>query len=182
MKKQILADGIVYLICMAVAVLLNLLVSALLETIGMTFGLVEYYQRAWIRVASGFFVGCAILAALIYKECYKSLEFYPSVLIPSIALAGIVQMILAAILSFNPILAGGVRDLAGIMSFGKGFDSEAMIEKIKLPMCLAAFAIYIACEIGCALLFGYLGKKRRAKSRSELIPTVSEETEENPQA
>ncbi len=174
MKKQIIADGIVYLICMVVAVLLNLLISALLEAIGMTFGFVEYYQRAWIRVFSGFFVGCAILAALVYRECYKSLEFYPSILIPSVALAGICQMIIAGILSFNPIFAGGVRDLAGIMSFGSDFDSAAMIEKINLTMCLAAFGIYIVFEILAALGFGYLGVKRREKSRKELIPQESD--------
>ena len=175
MKKQIVADGIIYLICMAVAVLLNLLVSTLLETMGMTFGLVEYYQRAWVRVVSGFAVGCAILAALVYRECYKSLEFYPSVLIPSVALAGIAQMILAALMGFNPILSGGVRDLAGILSFGTGFDSAEMIEKIELPTCLFAFVIYLLFEIGFAVLFGYLGVKRREQNRKELISSESEE-------
>ena len=175
MKKQIVADGIIYLICMAVAVLLNLLVSALVESIGATIGFTEYYHRAWIRMITGFFVGCAILSALVYRECYKSLAFYPAVLVPAIGLAGLCQMVLAIILNFHPVVSGGVRDLAGILSFGSGFDSVSMIEKLELPLCILAFLIYLVFEILTALAFGYLGVRRREKSRKELF---SKETEQ----
>ena len=74
-------------------------------------------------------------------------------------------MILAMIVSFNPMVAGGVRDLAGILRFGRDFDSAEMVGNIGLPMCLAAFSIYLAFEILSAVLFGYWGVKRRIKNR-----------------
>ena len=169
MKKQIVADGIIYLICMVVAVLLNLLISALLESIGITLGFAEYSQRAWIRVFSGFSVGIAILSAVVYRECHKSVQFYPVMLIPSVALAGGCQLVLAAIFGFNPIFSGGVRDLAGLILFGADFDSAAMVEKIGLPVCFFAFLIYLSLEILSAMLFGYWGMKRRIKNREGMV-------------
>ncbi len=174
MKKQIVADAIVYLIAMVVAMLLNLLVSALLETIVASFGLEEYFARAFVRIASGFLVGAGVLGALVYRECYKSVEFTPLVLVPSIALAGIAQMLLALVLKFNPILSGGVRDLAGVICLGSGFDSADMIEKIPLFMGVLAFLVYLLFEIGVCVWLGYLGKKNRLKSREALVNSESD--------
>ena len=175
MKKQIVADAIVYLISMVVAMLLNLLVSALLETIFASLGLDEYFGRAIVRITSGFLVGAGVLGALVYRECHKDMLFMPSILIPSIALAGIGQMALALVFRFNPILSGGVRDLAGILSFGSGFDSVDKIEKIPLPMGILAFFMYLLFEIGICVWLGYLGKKNREKSREDLINPESGE-------
>lgn len=169
MKKQIVADAIVYLITMLVAMLMNLLVSAFLETVFVSFGLEEYFGRAIVRIISGFLVGAGVLGALVYRECYKSMEFCPVILAPSVALAGIGHMILVLLLNFNPIFSGGVRDLAGVISFGTAFDSANMIEKIPFLANVFAFFVYLLFEISMALLLGFLGKRSREQNRDTLI-------------
>ena len=174
MKKQILADAIVYLITMAVAMLLNLLVSAFLETVLASFGVDAYYERAFVRIASGVLVGSGVLGALIYRECYKSMEYRPLLLAASLALAGVGQLILALLLRFHPIVSGGVRDLAGVISLGDRFTSVEMIEKIPLLASVFSFVVCLLIEIGVALWLGFLGKRNREKNRDMLVGQNSE--------
>ncbi len=175
MKKQILADGIIYFICMIVAVLLNLAVSALTVRVGTSL-MMTYFGRSVIRLVTGFLVSCGVIGGVVYRECYKSVSFRPRMLIPALGLAGAAHLILCLPLKFYPFIAGGVRDLAGLLSMGTGFSAPEAVSEIRFWAYLVAFAIFLWFQIGTALVCGYVGKKRRLKSREGL--NLCEETKE----
>ncbi len=175
MKKQIVADGIIYLICMLVAQLLNIAVSALTVRLGMAF-LFTYFGRSLIRLVTGFLVSGVVLGAIVYRESYKSMRMQPKLLVPAITLAGLAHLVICLPLKFYPFIAGGVRDLAGILSMGIGFSGEERIGEIYLWAYLAAFALFLLFEIATALICAYAGRKRRIKNREGLNLCEEEST------
>ena len=168
MKKQTLVNAAVYLICFVVACVLNLAVSWLLLKIVDSFVALNYFGQSVVRIVSGFLTGGAVIGAVVGRECFKSLEFRPLPLVASLSMAGAVHLLLCLILMFYPFIAGGVRDLAGVIGMGSKFDSETDIEKIYLWQYLLAFVIDLAYKIGVACLVGYLGKAKRLKNRESI--------------
>lgn len=177
MKKQIVADAVIYLICMIAAVLLNVAVSAMTVRFGISLGNLNYFGRSWVRLVTGLAVGSGVLGAVVYRECYKSMQFQIGTLLPSLSLAGLAHLGIACLLKFYPFIAGGVRDLAGILSFGTEFASESKIAEIRFGTYLVAFLLYFAFETAVVLLCGIIGKKRRIKNREGLH--LTDETEEH---
>ena len=165
MKKQVFINSGVYLICMISACLLNLAVTGILLKIVLSFADIGYFATAILRVVFGFLTGAGIIGAIVYRECYKSLEFHPGWIALSMGLAGIVHLGLSVVLMFYPFIAGGVRPLAGILCMGSGFNSDGMIEYIYLWAYLLAFLLYWLFQVVVSLACGWIGKKKRLKSR-----------------
>ena len=168
MKKQTVVNAVVYLICFVVACILNLAVSWLLLKIVDAFVALDYFGESVVRIVSGFLTGGVVIGAVVGRECFKSLEFRPLSLVASLAMAGGAHLLLCLLLMFYPFIAGGVRDLAGVIGMGSKFDSASEIEKIYLWQYLLAFVIDLVYRIGIALLAGYLGKATRLKNRENL--------------
>ncbi len=167
MKKQIVADGVIYLICMLAAQLLNVAASALTVRLGMAF-MFTYFGRSLIRLVTGFLVSSGVIGAVVWRESYKSMSVRPKQLIPALTLAGLVHLILCLPLKFYPFVAGGVRDLAGILSMGTAFASEEMIGEIRFWAYLVAFAVFLILEIAVALVCAKMGVRKRLKNREGL--------------
>lgn len=167
-NKKIGTNAIFYLICMVVACVLNLAVSALLVKIVNLFIEVEYFEAAIVRIVSSLLTSGVILGAVAFFESHKTLEFTPAPMLFSLLMAGGAHLILCIVLMFTPFMAGGVRELAGVLSMGDHFNSASMIEDIYLWMYLVAFAIHLAYEIAVCMLCGWLGKWKRLRDRSKL--------------
>lgn len=168
MKKQVLVNSLIYSICMVVACLLNLAVSALILKIVSAFVVMDYFSASVLRVVVGFFTGGTVIGAVIYRESYRSLQFPVGITVLSMLLAGAAHLILCLLLMFYPFIAGGVRYLAGILCMGTGFDSAAMIEDIYLWAYVLAFFLYLVFEICVSLIGGFLGKRMRLKNRESI--------------
>ena len=168
MKKQVWINSGVYLISMIAACLLNLAVTGMALKIVLAFADIGYFATAILRIVIGFLTGAGVIGAIIYHECYKSVEFHPGWIILSMSFAGIVHLGLSTVLMFYPFIAGGVRPLAGILCLGTGFDSDAMIDYIYLWAYLLAFLLYLIFQICVSLLCGFIGKKMRLKNREGL--------------
>ncbi len=179
MKKQILADGIIYLISMIAAVLLNIAVSALTVRLGLSLAHLGYFGRSVVRLVTGFAVCGGVLGAMVYRESYRSMKFSPGILIPAVTLAGLVHLLVCLPFKFYPFIGGGVRDLAGIMSQGFAFSSEEMIAEIRFVWYIVAFVIFLLFELLVAVLCSYFGRKHRLKNREGLNLCDSDGTTEN---
>lgn len=169
MKKQVGIEAAVYLLCMIVACLLNLAVSALLIKLVNLLIVVGYWEAAVIRLISGLLVGGAVLGLVVGWECYHSAEFHPASVFTSLLIAGAAHGLLCTVLMFYPFIAGGVRDLAGILTMGSHFSSADCIEEIYLWAYLCAFGIDFAFRAAVALVSGAVGKRMRIKSRETLL-------------
>ena len=168
MKKQTLTNAVVYLVCFVVACILNLAVSWLLLTITDSIIVLDYFGESIIRIFSGFLTGGVIIGAVVARESFKSIEVHPFFLAASMGLAGAAHLLLCLVLMFYPFIAGGVRDLAGVIGMGSGFSSESDIESIYLWQYLLAFCIDLVYKIGVAILCGYLGKAKRLSNRETI--------------
>ena len=176
MKKHVFTDAIVYLICTVAACLLNLAVGALMVKIVNLFIEVEYFEAAIVKMLFGLVVGCAVLGAVIGRECYQSAVFRPRSLLASLTLAGVAHLVLCFVLMFHPFISGGVRDMAGVLAMGDAFNSRDMIENIYLWNYLTAFGIDFVVRSAVALIAGAVGKRMRIKSREALL--THEQTEQ----
>ena len=168
MKKQIAVNAVIYLVCMIGACLLNLAVSWLLVKLADSFVELTYFAKAIVRILSAFLTMGAVLGAVVYRECYKSLEYRPGWLSLSVGLAGLGHLLLCLMLMFYPFIAGGVRYLAGVISLGSNFVSDDMVGRIYLWEYLLAFGIYLVFEIAVALIGGAMGKRMRLKGREQI--------------
>ncbi len=167
-KKQIWVDALTYLICFVVACLLNLATSWLFLKIADSIVVLDYFGQSVIRIVSGFLTGGVIIGAIVARESYKSIEVHPIPLMAAIGLAGVGHLLLCLVLMFYPFIAGGVRDLAGVIGMGTEFSSEADIENIYLWQYLLAFVIDLAYKMGVAILCAYMGKAKRLKNRETI--------------
>ncbi len=168
MKKQIFINACVALICMVVACLLNLLVTALIVKIVLSFADIGYFATSVMRAVIAFITCGAVMGAMNYRESFKTLEFRPALTVCSMLIAGAVHLGISLFLMFYPFIAGGTRYLAGALSMGSRFSSETRIDEIYLWAYLAAFGIYLGFEIVISLVFGVVGKKARLKNRESI--------------
>ncbi len=168
MKKQTLMNSVVYLICFVVSCVLNLAVSWLLLKIVDSIVVLDYFGQSVVRIIAGFLTGGAVIGAVVARESYKSIEVRPLSLAATLGLAGVGHLLLCLLLMFYPFIAGGVRDLAGVIGMGSGFSSESDIENIYLWQYLLAFVIDLIFKIGIAILCAYFGKAKRLKNRETI--------------
>ncbi len=169
MKKQIVANAIIYLICMIAATLLNLAVSALAVKIVDVLVLPEFFVLAIVRAVSGILTGCIIIGAILFYEGYKSVSFsFWKVVLPVI-LAAIAHFIIAFVFKFYPFIAGGTHYLGGLIENGDGFSSFESVSDVRLWAYIAAFWIAKAAEIIVAPICCLLGKTIRIKNRETLV-------------
>ncbi len=168
MKKKYFADALVYAICMVVAALLNLAVSALLVKFVTLLVAPEFFVIAIVRAVVGFLTGAIVLCLVIGYESYKSVSFSPSSIIISVSLASVIHFAIAFVLRFYPFVAGGTRYLAGLLEKGTGFDSFETVSDIRLWAYIAAFWIIKLCEIAVCVAAGKCGKTARLKNRETI--------------
>ena len=169
MKKQIIANSVIYLICMIAATLLNLAVSALAVKIVDALVLPEFFVLAIVRAVVGILTGCIVIGAIFFYEGYKTVSFsFLNVLLPML-LAAIVHFLLAFIFKFYPFIAGGTHYLGGLIESGDGFSSFESVSDVRLWAYIAAFWIAKAAEIIVAPICCLLGKSVRIKSREILV-------------
>lgn len=168
MKKKIGNNALFYLICLVVACLLNLLASALMIKIVNLFIEVEYFEGAVIRIVSSLLMNGLVLGAVCWYDSHHTAEFQPFLTVWSLLIASVVHLLLCIVLMFTPFMAGGVRDLAGVLTLGDHFDSKAMIEEITLWMYLLAYGIFVLFEAAVCLACSWIGKTRRLRQREEL--------------
>lgn len=168
MKKKIGNNALFYLICLIVACLLNLAVSALMIKIVNLFIEVEYFETSVIRMVCSLLMNGLILGAVCWFDSHHSAEFHAFSTVLSLLIASVIHLLLCVVLMFTPFMAGGVRDLAGVLTMGNSFYSAAMIEEITLWMYLLAYGIFFVFEAAVCLACGYLGKAQRLRQRKEL--------------
>lgn len=168
MKKKIGNNALFYLICLVVACLLNLASSALLIRIVNLFIEVQYFEASVIRVISSLLMNGLILGAVCWYDSHHSAEFQPFFTGLSLALASLIHLLLCIVLMFTPFMAGGVRDLAGILTAGDGFHSKSMIEEITLWTYLLSYGIFFIFEVAICLACGFIGKTQRLRRRKDL--------------
>ena len=168
MRKQYFSNAIIYAICMVVAALLNLAVSALVVKFVTLLVAPEFFVIAIVRAVVGFLTGAVVLGLVIGYESYKSVTFDPISIIISVVIAAAIHFALAFILRFYPFVAGGTRYLAGILNYGSNFESFEAVSDIYLWAYVAAFWIIKACEIGVCVIAGKSGKTARLKNRETI--------------
>ena len=168
MKKKIGNNALFYLICLVVACLLNLAASALMIKIVNLFIEVQYFEAAIVRIVSSLLMSGVILGAVSFFEGYHFVKFEPVPTVLSMLIAGVIHLILCVVLMFTPFIAGGVRDLAGVITMGDGFNSSAMIEEITLWMYLLSYGIVFVFEVAVCLACGAIGKNKRLRDRQAL--------------
>ena len=123
MKKQIIANAVIYLICMIAASLLNLAVSALAVKIVDALVLPEFFILAIVRAVAGILTGCVVIGAIFFYEGYKTVSFSLWKVVLPMLLAAAVHFIIAFVFKFYPFIAGGTHYLGGLIENGDGFSS-----------------------------------------------------------
>ncbi len=169
MKKQVFVNSLIYFIAMLGACLVNLAVSAMAVKIVNLFIVVDYFSAAIIRTVIAFVTLSGVIGALTWFESFKSAEFHPLKTLVAVGLGGVYHLAVSTILMFYPFIAGGTRYLAGLINMGERFDSFAEVEYIYLWAYLTAFFIYLFVEMICAVVCGYLGKKKRYDNRKTIL-------------
>ncbi len=169
MKKRFWFGVLVWLAALLGGCLVNLLVCAMAVKIVNLFIVVGFFEAAIIRTVASFVTLCGVVGALTYFESFKAADFSPWSTVAELATAGAGQLILSIPLMFYPFIAGGTRYLAGLIDMGERFDGADMIKEIYLWAYLASFVIYLAAELGCAVICGIMGKRKRLKQRSEIL-------------
>lgn len=168
MKKQLLVKSITYFVCMIVACLLNLAVSALLVKIVNALVLPEFFVLAIVRAVSGILTGCIVLGAILFYEGYKSVSFsFIKIFLP-ILFAAIVHFVISIIFKFYPFISGGTHYLGGLLEKGVKFSSFESVADVRLWAYIAAFWIAKAAEMIVASVCCFLGKKTRIKNRETI--------------
>ena len=168
MKKQIPVNGLVYLICMISACLLNLLVSALAVRILEVFIEPSFYAVAIVRIIAGVAMSCFILGAVLWYEGYKSVSFSLSTVLLSVSLAAAVHFVLALVFKFHPFIACGTRYLGGFIEMGGDFVSYEGVGDVRLWAYIVAFAVLKILELIVAPICAYVGMRARLKSRETI--------------
>ncbi len=168
MKKRFFAESLVYFVALIGASLVNLLTCSMAIKIVNLFIVVGYFEAAVVSCIMSFVTMCGVVGALGYFEGYKKAEFAIGRNAGALAVAGAAQLVLSVPLMFYPFIAGGTRYLAGLIDMGSHFDSAESIKEIYLWTYLAAFAIYLAAEIGVCIACGIIGKSRRVAQRKAL--------------
>ena len=168
MKKQLLANGITYLLCMVAAALLNLAVSALVVKIVNLLVAPDFFVIAIVRAVTGIVTSCAVLGAVIGYKGYKTLSFSFLTTVLSVFLAAVAHFLLALLLRFYPFIAGGTQYLGGILESGSNFTSFEVVSDVHLLAYIGAFWIAKGAEIIVAPISCLLGKRRRLKNRETI--------------
>ena len=88
-------------------------------------------------------------------------------------------MILCVVLMFTPFMAGGVRELAGVLTMGEHFNDLSRLEDVYLWTYLAAYGIHWVYELGICMAFGALGRWKRLRDRKLLYAEKNEEPSKN---
>jgi purine-cytosine permease-like protein len=119
-----------------------------------------------------------ILFILAFREGYKSAEYsHKNTLIPFI-ITIIVHFVISIALSFTPVVAGGVRYAAGLMSLGGDFEAGDGVDDIGYGACIAAYLVFAAVYAMAVNLAYYAGCKKRLADRAELTGRQSGENPE----
>ena len=168
MKKQLLANGITYLICMIAAALLNLAVSALVVKIVNLLVAPDFFVIAIVRAVTGIVTSCIVLGAVIGYEGYKTLTFSFWSTVLSVLLAAVAHFLLALLLRFYPFIAGGTQYLGGILESGSNFICFDSVSDVHLFAYIGAFWIAKAIEIVVAPISSFVGKRVRIKNRETI--------------
>lgn len=179
MKKKIGNNALFYLICLVVSCLLNLAASALMIKIVNLFIEVAYCEASVIRIASSLLINGLILGAVSWYESHHSVEFEPLTVVASLSIASLIHLLLCVVLMFTPFMAGGVRDLAGVLTMGDGFNSKSMIEEITLWTYLLSYGIFFVLEMAVCLTLGWFGMKQRLRERENLHHKEDDSTTPN---
>ncbi|MGI6753799.1 MAG: hypothetical protein ACOX31_05805 [Eubacteriales bacterium] len=167
-KSDILPNALAYLVYIILACLTSTVASAFLAFIlNKTVGL-EYPVRAAIVAISSAVICGIILYTLAYRDGYRTAEYrYRDIAYP-LTIAVIAHYLISLALSFSPVVSGGVRYLAGLISLGKDFTANSSAKDIGFPACSGAFMIYFCIYAGVITSAYYMGYKKRRADRAEL--------------
>ena len=168
MKKQIAINGIVYLVTMIVASLLNLAISELAVSFVNLLIAPDFFVLAIVRAVVGILVGAGLLGLIVGYEGYRSIRFPFLAISASVLLAAIVHFLLSVLLRFYPFVAGGTHYLAGIMDLGHKFSESDGVSDIHFWSYVGAFFIGKGAEWIGALIGGFCGPILRKKSRETI--------------
>ena len=117
-------------------------------------------MRAAIVAISSAVICGIILYTLAYRDGYRTAEYrYRDIAYP-LTIAVIAHYLISLALSFSPVVSGGVRYLAGLISLGKDFGQQ-QCKDIGFPACSGAFMIYFCIYAGVITSAYYMGYKKR---------------------
>ncbi len=147
-KTDCLIEALILLICQLLSCTVVYLSSWILVKIIDKFVYLGYF---WSSVLYCIFMTVGVFALLFlyaYQSAYRTAKFCLRETVVSSAIAGTFHLLIAAVFRYLPLLSGNTRFLAGLIAFGKDFDSVEAFKAIPAYLPPVLFAV--------TMLFGYV--------------------------
>ena len=171
-KDECIVFGIFNLIYLFAACFVARTLAFLLLRLIDVFVPVSFHTGAIIGGVTMIFVTVAMMAVLSFFDGYRYAQFDPSTALISTGAAAAIHWVLGLLVRFFPLLLGGVRDVAGLISYGTFYNSASRVKEIPFGTLAAVGVILSMVYVLTAFLMKRFGCRKRLRDRAETTGTA----------
>ena len=165
---DVAVDSLIYALSMLAACLVCMCAEILLVKIVDVCVAIDYFTLCIIRTVIYTLGVNATLAAIAYRDGYKTARCSIVGTFISCALASLIHFLFSLLFGFEAFCAGGVRFITGLVKFGASLSSSSMIAELHPADFVAVF--FINSLVYCIMItvFKKVGEGRRLIDREQL--------------
>lgn len=171
-KDECVVFGIFNLIYLLVSCFVARTLAHLLLKLIDVFVPVSYYAGAIVGGVVMVLVTLTMMAVLSFFDGYRYAQFDASSALISAGAAAAIHLVLGMTVRFFPLLFGGVRDLAGLISYGTFYNSASRVKEIPFGVLAVVGLILSMVYVLTAFLMKRFGCRKRLRDRAETMGTV----------
>ena len=171
-KDECIVFGIFNLIYLVVSCFMARTLAFLLLRLLDVFVPVSFYAGAIIGGILMVAVTIVMMAVLSYFDGYRYAQFDSAVTLISAGAAAAVHYAIGLLARFFPLLFGGVRDLAGLISHGSFYNSASRVTEIPFGTLAAVGLILSMVYVATVFLMKRFGCRKRLRDRAETVGTA----------
>ena len=177
-KADILVNTLVYAFYMFISCVVIMLAEILAVKVVNLFIVTEYYELTVLR-AVVYTVGVnAVLGAIAYKEGYRAARYPIGETIVSGLLASLLHALVSLLFHFQAFCSGGVRFLTALLHYGKGLNSNTLMDELGILDFLLVFAVNSVVYIVIMIVLGKLGEYKRLADREDMTDNTAHNSAE----
>ncbi len=167
-QKDIIATSTVYFVFVAVACVIARIASNICVKLCDLFVELSFISASGVRAVTLFAFSAFFIAFFSYKYGYKIAEFDSCEDLVSSALSSLVHLVLSAVLSFSPWIAGATKHVSGFVKYGDRYTSVEHMSKIPFGTLLIVGLVNAVVFAALIYVFKIVGVKKRLSDRAKL--------------
>ena len=171
-KDECIVFGVFNLIYLFVSCFMAKTLAFLLLRLINVFVPVSYYAAAIVSCVTMVTVTVAMMAVLAFFDGYRYAQFDFTVTLISAGAAAAVHFAIGLLARFFPLLFGGVRDMAGLISYGSFFNSASRVSEIPFGTLAVTGLILSMVYVATVFLMKRFGCRKRLRDRAETTGTA----------